>query len=136
MLLIIGAANNNNVQIKYDNFIPIKGVNGLEAELAAARNKLVMLDFSAEWCVACKEMEHFTFSDSGVQKLLTNFVLLKADVTANDIKDKALYNKFGIFGPPAILFFDKNGQEQAAFRVVGFVSAEKFSQHLKKILQP
>jgi thiol:disulfide interchange protein DsbD len=95
-----------------------------------------MLDFSAEWCVACKEMEHFTFSDSGVQKLLANFVLLKADVTANDIKDKALYNKFGIFGPPAILFFDKNGQEQTAFRVVGFVSAEKFRQHLKKVIQP
>ncbi len=136
VLLIIGATS-NNVQIKKsDNFIPIKGVNGLNAELAAAKNKLVMLDFSAEWCVACKEMEHFTFSDSGVQKLLANFVLLKADVTANDIKDKALYNKFGIFGPPAILFFDKNGQEQTAFRVVGFVSAEKFRQHLKKIIQP
>ncbi len=136
VLLMIGAANNNNVQIKSDNFIPIKGVKGLEAELAAARNKLVMLDFSAEWCVACQEMDHFTFSDSGVQKLLANFVLLKADVTANDIKDKALYKKYGIFGPPAILFFDKNGQEQAAFRVIGFVSAEKFRQHLKKVIQP
>ena len=136
VLLIIGATS-NNVQIKKsDNFIPIKGVSGLEAELAAARNKLVMLDFSADWCVSCQEMEHFTFSDSGVQKLLANFVLLKADVTANDIKDKALYNKFGIFGPPAILFFDKNGQEQAAFRVIGFVSAEKFRQHLKKVIQP
>jgi thiol:disulfide interchange protein DsbD len=147
VLLIIGAArgavnplqplfNNSNVQIKSDNFIPIKGVNGLNAELAAAKNKLVMLDFSASWCVSCEEMDDFTFSDSGVQKLLANFVLLKADVTANDIKDKALYNKFGIFGPPAILFFDKNGQEQAAFRVVGFVSAEKFRQHLKKVIQP
>jgi thiol:disulfide interchange protein DsbD len=149
VLLIIGAARgtvnplqplfiNSNIKINSEDlaFIPIKGVKGLEAELAAAENKLVMLEFSAEWCVACKEMEHFTFSDSEVQKLLTNFVLLQADVTANDIKDKALYKKFGIFGPPAILFFDKNGQEQTAFRVVGFMSADKFRQHLKKIIQP
>ncbi|WP_083234092.1 protein-disulfide reductase DsbD [Candidatus Marithrix sp. Canyon 246] len=135
VLLIIGATSNNAQIKKSDNFIPIKGVNGLNAELAAAKNKLVMLDFSAEWCVSCQEMDDFTFSDSGVQKLLVNFVLLKADVTANDIKDKALYNKFGIFGPPAILFFDQNGQEQVAFRVVGFMSAEKFRQHLKKIIQ-
>lgn len=140
VLLMIGAVNPNpnpsQPLIKSDNFIPIKGVNGLNAELAAARNKLVMLDFSAEWCVSCQEMDDFTFSDSEVQKLLTNFVLLQADVTANDIKDKALYKKFGVFGPPAILFFDKNGQEQTAFRVVGFMSADKFRQHLKKIIQP
>ena len=119
-------------------FKAIKGVEGFERELAAAKalNKPVMLDFYADWCVSCKEMELFTLSDPKVQKLLANFVLLQADVTPNDEQDKALYKRFGIFGPPAILFFDTNGQEQKSYRVVGFVTAEKFRQHLKKVIQP
>jgi thiol:disulfide interchange protein DsbD len=119
------------------SFKLVKGFNELERELAAAQaqNKPVMLDFYADWCISCKEMEHFTFTDAGVQKLFANFVLLKADVTPNDEQDKALYKRFGIFGPPAILFFDTQGQEQRAYRVVGFVSVEKFRQHLTKVLQ-
>ncbi|MDM8560472.1 protein-disulfide reductase DsbD [Candidatus Parabeggiatoa sp. HSG14] len=119
------------------SFKLIKGLNELESELAAAKaqNKPVMLDFYADWCISCKEMEHFTFTNAGVQKLFTNFVLLKADVTPNDKQDKALYKHFGIFGPPAIMFFDTQGQEQRAYRVVGFMPAEKFRQHLTKVLQ-
>ncbi|MFK5970985.1 MAG: protein-disulfide reductase DsbD [Candidatus Marithrix sp.] len=124
--------NNENKIVEFKN---IKGISGLERELAVAVGKPVVLDFYADWCISCKEMEHFTFSDPEVQKGLANFVLLKADVTPNDDQDKALYKLFGIFGPPAILFFDSNGQEQRSSRIVGFMPAEKFSQHLKKVLQ-
>ncbi|MCK5877654.1 MAG: protein-disulfide reductase DsbD [Candidatus Marithrix sp.] len=116
-------------------FKNIKGISGLERELATTVGKPVILDFYADWCISCKEMEHFTFSDAEVQKGLANFILLKADVTLNDDQDKALYKKFGIFGPPAILFFDSNGQELRSNRVVGFMPAEEFSQHLTKVLQ-
>ncbi len=116
-------------------FKPIKGVSGLERELAAAQHKRVILDFSADWCISCKEMEHFTFSDARVQEAFADFVLLQADVTPNDEQDKTLYKRFGIFGPPAIMFFDTNGQEQRAYRVVGFMSADDFLQHLKKVIQ-
>jgi len=152
ILLIIGvAAGNNNLLKPLQNFQAtiqsdadknlgtefknIKGISGLEYELAAAVGKPVILDFYADWCISCKEMEHFTFSDAEVQKGLAKFVLLKADVTPNDDQDRALYKRFGIFGPPAILFFDSNGQEQRSYRVVGFMPAEEFSQHLTKVLQ-
>ncbi|MCK5718935.1 MAG: protein-disulfide reductase DsbD [Thiomargarita sp.] len=125
-------------QSKTDKSSPfkfIKGVAELEQGLNSAKNKLVMLDFYADWCVSCKEMDYFTFSDSEVQKILANFVLLKTDVTPNDAQDKALYKRFGIFGPPAILFFDKQGQEQKSNRIVGFMSAEQFVLHLTKVIQ-
>ena len=116
------------------DFKLIKGVDGLNAALAEARGKTVMLDFYADWCVSCKEMEAFTFTDPGVQQALANTVLLKADVTPNDAQDKALYKHFGIIGPPSIMFFDKNGNERKNFRVVGFVPADKFSAHVKQAL--
>ena len=119
-------------------FQPIKGLAGLTAELTTAtqQSKPVMLDFYADWCISCKEMEHFTFADPEVQQLLSHFVLLRADVTPNDEQDKALYKNFGIYGPPAILFFDSHGQEQRAYRVIGFMPAKQFRQHLKQLLQP
>lgn len=118
------------------SFKPIKGLEGLNQALtlAEAQNKPVMLDFYADWCVSCKEMENFTFTDAGVQQLLAKVVLLKADVTPNDEQDKALYKHFGIFGPPAILFFSKTGKELIAHRVIGFMPANEFRQHLRKIL--
>lgn len=109
-------------------FKRIKGLDDLEAELAAATraNKTVMLDFYADWCVSCKEMEHYTFTDPGVQAALADTVLLQADVTANDDQDKALLKKFGLFGPPSILFFDSKGNERSRYRVVGFMKPVKF----------
>ena len=92
-----------------------------------------MLDFYADWCISCQKMEYFTFSDAKVQQSQAHFVLLKADVTPNDEQDQILYKHFGIFGPPAILFFDPNGNEQRNYRVVGFMPADKFNQHLKKV---
>lgn len=116
-------------------FRPIKSVADLERELAAAafKKKPVMLDFSADWCVACKEMERYTFSDPSVIKALEGFVLLQADVTANDATDKALLQgRFGMPGPPSIMFFDRNGKERKNLRVVGFVPADEFSAHVQQ----
>jgi len=116
-------------------FTKIKGIEGLDRELAKAnaQGKVVMLDFYADWCVSCKEMEKYTFSDARVQQSLKDVVLLQADVTLNDKLDKALLNRFGIFGPPSILFFDKQGQEQRAYRLVGFLNADKFNAHIQRV---
>ncbi|BAP58125.1 protein-disulfide reductase [Thioploca ingrica] len=128
-------ASNSNEITQSSLFKSIKGLAGLTTELTAAtqQGKPVMLDFYADWCVSCKEMEHFTFADPQVQQLLSHFVLLRTDVTSNDEQDKILYKYFGIYGPPAILFFDSHRQEQRAYRVIGFMPAEQFRQHLKQI---
>jgi thiol:disulfide interchange protein DsbD len=83
-----------------------------------------MLDFYADWCVACNELDRFTFSDAQVQAKLSNVLLLKADVTKNTAEDKALLKKFNLFGPPGVVFFDAKGHETG--RVIGFQSADKF----------
>jgi thiol:disulfide interchange protein DsbD len=89
-----------------------------------------MLDFYADWCVSCKEMERYTFTDPGVQAELARAVLLQADVTANDEADRALLQRFGILGPPTIVFFGADGLERHEYRVVGFKPAEEFRAHL------
>jgi len=91
----------------------------------------VMLDFYADWCVSCKEMEKYTFTDAGVQRALRDAILLRADVTANDATDQALLARFGIYGPPTIAFFGRDGKEEKSYRVVGFVPAGKFQSHLE-----
>jgi len=89
-----------------------------------------MLDFYADWCVSCKEMERFTFSDPQVQARLGQMVLLRADVTANTADDKALLKRFRLFGPPGIIFFDARGREIEGLRVIGYQSPEKFIKSL------
>ena len=107
---------------------------GLQQALAAAsaESKPVMLDFYADWCIACKELEAFAFTDTQVQSALQNFVLIQSDVTANNQQDQALLESLGLFGPPAILFFDSNGQENKNFRLVGFIEATKFHAHVER----
>jgi thiol:disulfide interchange protein DsbD len=107
------------------SFRRIRTVAELEAALKVA-DRPVMLDFYADWCVSCKEMEHLTFSDPAVQPRMANALLLQADVTDNSAEAKALLRRFGLFGPPGVLFFDKQGREQADARVVGFVPAQGF----------
>ena len=105
----------------------------LDARIAQVKGKTVMLDFYADWCVSCKEMERFTFSDASVQAKLKNVLLLQADVTANNEDDKALLQRFQLFGPPATLFFDAHGKEFADFRVTGFQDVPQFLLSLDNV---
>lgn len=118
------------------SFEKVRNVAELDARLAAAQtdNKPVMLDFYADWCVSCKEMEKFTFADPAVAAKMKEFVLLKADVTANNEDDKVLLKRFGLFGPPGIIFF-KGGQEIAGLRVVGYQPPARFLPTLAKASQ-
>ncbi|MEW6676766.1 MAG: protein-disulfide reductase DsbD [Pseudomonadota bacterium] len=114
------------------DFKKVKNVAELEAAVAAA-GKPVMLDFYADWCVSCKEMERFTFSDPKVHERLKDVVLLKADVTGNTADDKALLARFKLFGPPGIIFFDASGKE-VAYRVVGYEKTEQFLTSIDKAI--
>ena len=113
------------------NFTRISNVESLNAALANAQGKPVMLDLYADWCVACKEFEKYTFSDPQVQQALQNTVLLQADVTANSAQDVALLKHLQVLGLPTILFFDEDGNEQPALRVTGFMDAAAFRAHLR-----
>lgn len=113
-------------------FERVKNLAELDDKLANTQGRTVMLDFYADWCVACKELEQFTFSDKKVQQLLKDTVLLQADVTANSDDDKALLKRFGLYGPPGIAFFNVRGQEMRSLQTVGFQNAERFSKTLLK----
>ncbi|GAB2896556.1 protein-disulfide reductase DsbD [Uliginosibacterium flavum] len=114
-------------------FERIKSSAELDARIAAS-SKPVMLDFYADWCVSCKEMEHETFSDPKIAAQLAGFTLLQADVTANTPDDRELLKRFGLFGPPGILFFAPGGKEIEGKRVVGFMGVEGFGKVLEGIL--
>ncbi|MDP3515014.1 MAG: protein-disulfide reductase DsbD [Sulfuritalea sp.] len=118
-------------------FERVASVERLDARLAEAKaaGRPVMLDFYADWCVSCKEMERFTFAETKVAARLKQFVLLQADVTANSPDDAALLKRFGLFGPPGIIFFDAGGHELVDLRVIGFQSAEKFLPTLERVLR-
>ncbi|MBU1690526.1 MAG: protein-disulfide reductase DsbD [Gammaproteobacteria bacterium] len=116
-------------------FERVKSVAELESRLNQANGKIVMLDFYADWCVSCKELERFTFGDAKVQAKLRDAVLLQVDVTANNEEDKALLKKFGLFGPPGIIFFDKSGKELGDARVIGYEPPEKFIVILDAIIR-
>ena len=126
-----GEVASNKLSFKY-----VKGLEGLEIALdeAANKGKFVMLDFYADWCITCKEMEHDAFSDPGVQQLLNGVILLQADVTENDAQDKALLKAFSLYGPPAILFFNKKGIEKRSHRVVGFMNKDDFLKHIHEVM--
>jgi thiol:disulfide interchange protein DsbD len=117
-------------------FKKIKSLADLNAEVAQAdaHGAAVLLDFYADWCVSCKEMERYTFSDPLVQRTLAKVVLLRADVTRNDAQDQELLKHFGIFGPPTIAFYGADGQEQRAYRVVGYMKAPEFDALARQAL--
>ena len=114
-------------------FTRIKTVAQLDAALAATGGRTAMLDFYADWCVSCKEMEKLTFVDPAVKARLANTVLLQVDVTANDADDRAMLKRFGLFGPPGIILFDREGKEIPDSRVIGYQNAKKFLESLGKL---
>ncbi|HED39334.1 MAG TPA: DUF255 domain-containing protein, partial [Chromatiales bacterium] len=122
---------------KHLAFKTVKSLADLQREVenASNNNRAVMLDFYADWCVDCKIMEKRTFTDAKVHKALNNVLLLQADVTPNDETDQALLKAFGLFGPPAILFFDTDGNEIKSHRVIGFMAADEFASHVNAALK-
>jgi thioredoxin:protein disulfide reductase len=128
---------NNVLGLQAASHLPfqrVKSVAELDASIANANGKTVMLDFYADWCTSCKEMEKLTFSDEKVRSALKDMLLLQADLTANSADDQALLKRFDLFGPPGIIFFDKTGVEIKT-RVIGYKNAEDFTQILNKVNQ-
>ena len=128
----------NNAQAAEEKGLAFERVASLAAleariEQASANHQPVMLDFYADWCISCKEMEAYTFTDPKVKQALAGFVLLQADVTKNSDDDKALLAKFNLIGPPAILFFGADNQENATLRVIGYQDAETFMKTLQQV---
>ena len=115
------------------HFTRVKTIAQLDAALAQTGGKTALLDFYADWCVSCKEMEKLTFIDPVVKARLADSVLLQVDVTANDADDKAMLKRFSLFGPPGIILFDAHGQEIPDSRVIGYQNAQKFTDSLAKL---
>ncbi len=115
-------------------FQRVNNVAELDARIQAAAGRTVMLDFYADWCVSCKEMERFTFSDERVKTRFSDMVLLQADVTGNNAEHAALLKRFRLFGPPGIVFFDREGREIQGLRVIGFQAADRFVAVLDEAL--
>jgi thiol:disulfide interchange protein DsbD len=134
MLHPLGTVYNTEAQASSTSlFTRIKGLAALEQQLKKSDGKIVMLDFYADWCVSCKEMERYTFADPVIQAKLKTAILLQADVTANSPEDKDLLKKFGLYGPPGILFFDAQGHEMSDFRVVGIQDSAQFLNTLQRV---
>ena len=135
---VMGASSGQQLESQQSHlaFQRIKSVADLQQTVkeASAQGRPVMLDFYADWCISCKEMEAFTFVDPGVQALLANAVLVQADVTANDELDQAMLKEFDLFGPPGIIFYAPDGSEMPAARVIGFMNAERFADHLQRFI--
>ena len=124
-------------QVGNVSFIVIHSLPELNAQLSKAKqeNKFVMLDFYADWCISCKEMEVNTFANPQVSEQLKELVLVQADVTANSPESQALLKRFGLYGPPGILFFNTDSQEQKDQRVIGYMSPQRFTERLKQVVK-
>ncbi|WP_053200832.1 protein-disulfide reductase DsbD [Herbaspirillum hiltneri] len=118
----------------HTDFVRVRSVAELDAALAQTGGKPALLDFYADWCVSCKEMEKFTFTDPRVREKFARMVLLQIDVTANNADDKAMLKRFQLFGPPGIILFDSQGRELAGKRVIGYQNADQFLQSLQASL--
>ena len=129
---VSGNVSTAQAHVQFERVKTVAELNNV-VQTASQQGKPVMFDFYADWCISCKEMEAFTFTDERVKALLQNAVLIQADVTANDAHDQALLKEFSLFGPPAILFYNTSGQEITRARVVGFMNADKFSEHLSLV---
>ena len=111
-------------EIKENSFVKIHSIAELDTIIKKSKGKKIMLDFYADWCTSCKELEHVTFSDAKVKEAWKDYVLVQADITENTEEEQALSKKFGLFGPPALIFYDEEGNELIKKRVIGFVGPE------------
>lgn len=132
-LLLPAPSAQTGAETRAPQFIRIKTQDDLKTQLAAARGKPVLLDLYADWCVACKEFEHKTFSDPDVRERFADMVLLQADVTANDDADVELLNGLNVLGLPTLIFFDRAGNELTGQRVTGFMGPAEFLAQLDKL---
>jgi thiol:disulfide interchange protein DsbD len=122
-----------------EDTLPFQTINSVselrrEVQAAAAAHQAVMLDIDADWCVSCKEMQRYTFTDPEVRRALQSVRLLRANVTANNADDQALLQEIQVIGPPTIAFYDTDGHEQQRYRVVGFMPAQRFAALLHQAL--
>ena len=131
------AEKNATVNTSKINFQRIATLDDLTQALAqaSAKQQRVMLDFYADWCISCKEMEAYTFTNPQVKTALHEFVLLQVDVTKNSADDQAFLKKFNLIGPPALIFFDNTGHELSGQRVIGYQQAEQFLHTLQQVQQ-
>ncbi|WP_421204600.1 protein-disulfide reductase DsbD [Aeromonas enteropelogenes] len=132
-LLLPPSGAQTSAETRAPQFIRIKTQDDLKTQLTAARGKPVLLDLYADWCVACKEFEHKTFSDPAVRERFADMVLLQADVTANDDADVELLNGLNVLGLPTLIFFDRAGNELTGQRVTGFMGPAEFLAQLDKL---
>ena len=121
------------VQNKDLKFQVVTSITQLDKLLQANKGKKIMLDFSADWCTSCKELEEVTFANKEVKNALDGYVLIRADVTENSEKNKALSKKYGVFGPPALLFFDTNLKVKSSKTIIGFIEVKPFLEHLSTL---
>lgn len=120
-------------EAKKMEFKVVKSIAELDTVLEKNKGKKILLDFSAEWCTACKELENITFSDPKVIEKMSEFVLVRADITDNTADEKALSKEYGVFGPPVIIFFDKDSKVQKSKTIVGFIEPDEFLIHLNSL---
>ncbi|MCK9490985.1 MAG: protein-disulfide reductase DsbD [Sulfurimonas sp.] len=127
------AASTTQVETKDLDYTTVKSIAELDELLVKHKGKKIMLDFYASWCVSCKELDAVTFADAGVQAKLSEFVFIKADITENSKEQKALSKKYGVFGPPALIFFDASSNIISSKTIIGFVGPDEFLAHLNQI---
>jgi thiol:disulfide interchange protein DsbD len=127
------AAGGLQLQTPEKSFVKVHSLGELDALIAGSKGKKIMLDFYADWCTSCKELEHLTFSNPEVMNALKDYVLIQADVTENTDEQKALSRHFGVFGPPAMIFFDEKGTELTKERIIGFLPPEEMLEKLEKL---
>ncbi len=128
----LASTKENNQGLQFKRISSLAELNS-HIDQASANNQQVMLDFYADWCISCKEMEAYTFTDLKVKQDLAHFVLLQVDVTKNSAEDKTLLTHFNLIGPPAILFFGTDKQERSAQRVIGYQDSETFLSSIQAL---
>ena len=130
----VDASGAHTVAVSSEGWRPISNLADLDRELRGSEGRLVVLDLYADWCISCKVMERSVFPAPEVARLLARFLKTRVDLTANTAEHQALLERFGLFGPPSLVFFDSSGNELSAVRLQGEVDSAGLARHLKAVL--